>query len=96
MSAYVIVDTKIKNPSVYEEYKKLAKPIAEKYGGVYKARGGNIDLIENTLWTPTRIVIVEFPDVKAARNFIDSKEYAPIKLLRTENADCTLFILDAS
>jgi len=40
MSAYLIVDTKISNPTVYEEYKKLAKPIAEKYGGVYKARGG--------------------------------------------------------
>ena len=96
MSAYVIVDTKIKNPSVYEEYKKLAKPIVEKYGGVYRARGGKIDLIENTLWTPTRIVIVEFPDAKSARAFVNSEEYAPVKLLRTENADCTLFILDAN
>jgi len=48
VSAFLIVDTKIKNPSVYEEYKKLAKPIAEKYGGVYRARGGNIDLIGDT------------------------------------------------
>ena len=95
MTAYVIVDTKIKNPSIYEEYKKLAKPIVEKFGGVYKARGGKIDLVESTLWTPTRIVIVEFPDMKSARAFIDSKEYAPVKLLRHENADCTLFILDA-
>ena len=34
MSAFLVVDTKINNPEVYEEYKKLAKPIAEKYGGV--------------------------------------------------------------
>lgn len=40
MSAYLVVDTKINNPEVYEEYKKLAKPIAEKYGGVYRVRGG--------------------------------------------------------
>jgi len=94
MSAFLIVDTKIKNPVVYEEYKKLAKPIAEKYGGVYRARGGDIDLIEDTLWTPTRVVIIEFPDTKSARAFVDSEEYAPVKPLRTDNADCTLFILE--
>ena len=40
MSAFLVVDTKIKNPEAYEEYKKLVKPIAEKFGGVYRARGG--------------------------------------------------------
>ena len=94
MSAFLIVDTKIKNPEIYEEYKKLAKPIAEKFGGTYRARGGDIDLIEDTLWTPTRVVIIEFPDSKSARAFVDSEDYAPVKPLRTENADCTLFILD--
>ena len=94
MSVFLIVDTDIKDPVIYEEYKKLAKPIAEKYGGVYRARGGDIDIIEDTLWTPTRIVIIEFPDRKSARAFVDSEEYAPVKPLRTENADCTLFILE--
>jgi len=94
MSAFLIVDTKIKNPEIYEEYKKLAKPIAEKFGGTYRARGGDIDLIEDTLWTPTRVVIIEFPDSKSAGAFVDSEDYAPVKPLRIENADCTLFILD--
>jgi uncharacterized protein (DUF1330 family) len=94
MSAYLIVDTKIKNTEVYEEYKKLAKPIAEKYGGVYRARGGALDIIETDLWSPTRIVIIEFPDVKSAQEFVDSEEYAPVKPMRQNNADCTLFIVD--
>jgi uncharacterized protein (DUF1330 family) len=96
MSAFVVVDTKIKNPEKYEEYKKLAKPIAEKYGGVYRARGGAMDIREADLWTPTRIVIVEFPDMKSARAFLDSEEYAPVKPMRTSNAECTLFILDGA
>ncbi len=29
MSAYIIADTKIKDAEAYEEYKKLARPIAE-------------------------------------------------------------------
>ena len=94
MSAFLVVDTKIKNVGAYEEYKKLAKPIAEKYGGVYRARGGTMDIRETDLWTPTRIVIIEFPDVKSAQAFVDSEEYAPVKPMRHKNADCTLFILD--
>ena len=94
MSAFLIVDTQIKDSAMYNKYKMLAKPIAEKYGGVYRARGGTLDVIEDTLWTPTRVVIIEFPDSKSARAFVDSEEYAPVKPIRTENADCTLFILD--
>ncbi len=94
MSAFLVVDTKVDNPQAYEEYKKLAKPIAEKYGGVYRARGGALDIRETDLWTPTRIVIIEFPDVKSAQAFVDSDEYAPVKPLRLNNAQCTLFIVD--
>lgn len=94
MSAFLIVDTQLKNPEAYEDYKKLAKPIAEKYGGVYRARGGELDIRETTLWSPTRVVIIEFPDMKSAQAFVDSEEYAPVKPLRQDNADCTLFIVD--
>ena len=94
MSAFLIVDTKIENPEEYEEYKKQAKPIAEKYGGVYRARGGEMDIRETDLWTPTRMVIVEFPDMNSARAFVDSDEYAPVGPLRRNNAKCTLLILD--
>lgn len=94
MSAFIIVDTKIKNTEAYEEYKSLAKPIAEKYGGVYRTRGGELDVLESDLWTPTRVVVVEFPDMESARRFANSEEYAPVKAIRRANADCTLLIVD--
>jgi uncharacterized protein (DUF1330 family) len=94
MSAFLVVDTKIKNSEAYEEYKTLAKPIAEKFGGVYRARGGTMDIRETDLWSPTRIVIIEFPDMQSARAFIDSEEYVQIKSKRTNNAECTFFIVD--
>lgn len=96
MSAYIIVDTKITNETEYEEYKRLAKPIVEKHGGLYRVRGGTLDIIEADLWTPTRIVVVEFPDMSSAKAFIDSEEYAPVKKMRHQNAECTLFIVDGS
>jgi len=94
MSAYLVVDTLIENADQYETYKQLAKPIAEKYGGVYRVRGGEMDVRETDLWTPTRMVIIEFPDMESARRFVDSEEYAPVKPLRRDNARCTLAILD--
>jgi uncharacterized protein (DUF1330 family) len=94
MSAYIIVDTRITDPQAYEAYKQLAKPIAEKFGGIYRARGGAMDVRETDLWSPTRVVIIEFPSMQAAQAFVDSKEYAPVKPLRTENAQCTLLLLE--
>ncbi|UCH38907.1 MAG: DUF1330 domain-containing protein [Gammaproteobacteria bacterium] len=94
MSAYLMVDTQIENPEGYEEYKKLAKPIVEKYGGVYRVRGGAMDVLESELWTPTRMVVIEFPDMDSVRAFVNSEEYAPVKPLRQNNARCTLAILD--
>jgi len=94
MTAYLIVDTQIEDADAYEDYKRLAKPIAEKYGGVYRARGGAMDILETDLWTPTRMVIIEFPDMDAARAFVNSTEYAPVKPLRRDNARCTLAILE--
>ena len=96
MPAYIIVDTDITNPQEYEKYKSLAKPIAEKYGGVYRARGGELEVFENDLWAPTRVVIIEFPDMDSARTFMNSPEYAPVKKIRQANSKATLLLLDGS
>ena len=92
--AYVLVDTKISNSENYEMYKIKAKPIAEKFGGKYLTRGGDMDIVQNDLWSPTRLVLVEFPSIDNARAFHDSKDYADVKKIRLENAESTLVILE--
>ena len=94
MSAWLIVDTKITNPEAYEKYKALAGPMVAKHWGTYRARGGELDVVEDDLWSPTRIVIVEFPDIEAARLFAYSEDYAPVAAIRHANADCTVVIVD--
>jgi uncharacterized protein (DUF1330 family) len=81
---------------MYKEYMQLAKPIAEKYGGIYRARGGALDIGECELWTPTRIVIIDFPKKDDAQKFLDSDEYASVKPIRLKSATCTLFIVEGS
>ncbi len=94
MSAYIIVDTKIEDPVAYEDYKAKARPIAESYGGIYRARGGDMNVIENDLWEPHRLVIVEFPSKEAAQTFLSSPEYAPVAKIRHGAAKCSLTIID--
>lgn len=96
MSAFLVVDTSIRDAAKYEEYKALAKPIVERFGGVYRTRGGNMDVREDDLWHPSRIVIIEFPDMDSARAFVDSDDYAPVRPMRRDNADCTLFIVEGA
>ena len=40
---------------------------AEKYGGEYLARGGFMEVVQDELWSPTRIVIIKFPNVEVRR-----------------------------
>ncbi len=94
MFAYVLVDTKIKDQDAYDKYKALARPLAESYGGRYLTRGGAMDVIQDELWTPTRMVLIEFPSMENARAFMESDEYQPVKIIREANADCTLLILE--
>ena len=92
--AYVLVDTKISNNENYEIYKSKAKPIAERFGGKYLTRGGEMDVVQSDLWSPTRLVLVEFPSIEKARAFHSSEDYADVKKIRIENAESTLVILE--
>ena len=94
MSAYLIVDTQIKNPEDYEQYKALASPIVEKYGGEYLVRGGDFEAVETDLWSPTRLVVIQFPSMDNVRAFYDSSEYAPVRKIRHDNARCTVAMVE--
>jgi uncharacterized protein (DUF1330 family) len=94
MTAFLVVDTKIENPEAYEEYKTKARPIIEKYGGRYRARGGAFEIVEGDLWRPTRLVLIEFPNREQAKKAIESEEYRAVAPLRHSNARSTLVILE--
>jgi uncharacterized protein (DUF1330 family) len=94
MSAYLVVDTDLTNPEAYEEYKLKARPIAEKYGGEYLARGGMMNLKETQLWSPKRLVLVKFPSFEQAEKFYDSAEYQAVLPISVKSAKRTVVILE--
>ena len=83
----------VKNPEGYEEYKVLAPPAIDAYGGKYIARGGRTENLEGS-WQPNRIVILEFESVGKAKQWIDSEEYQEAKELRHNYATSNTIVVE--
>ena len=81
MAAYVIVEIEVTDPVRYEDYKMMAPPTIAAYGGRYLARGGRTEPFEGG-WAPQRLVILEFPSLERAREWLESPEYRDARQLR--------------
>jgi uncharacterized protein (DUF1330 family) len=94
MATYLVVDTELTQPERYEDYKRLAKPIVEHYGGEYLARGGELTRRETDLWDPKRLVLIRFPSAEQARRFYESAEYQKALQISKESARRTVVFLE--
>ncbi len=93
MSVYIVVDIDVKDQEAYEEYRKLAPAVIEKYGGRYLVRGGEITPGEGD-WGLHRVVILEFPSSDRAKEFFTSDEYAPVAEIRHKAATSRSFMVE--
>ena len=94
MPAYVVVTVEIHDPERYQRYIQLAPPSIGLYGGKYLTRGGAVEVLEGE-WQPRRFVVLEFPDMDAARRWHGSPEYAEARALRQSCATSTLLLAEA-
>ena len=92
--AYLILDTVIDDPATYDVYKGKVVPIVASFGGEYLIRGGEMQVEQDELWSPTRMVMIKFPSVTQARAFLDSDEYAPVKAMRLGASKATAVIVE--
>jgi uncharacterized protein (DUF1330 family) len=81
LPAYIIVETDIHDPEQYELYKQASPSAVAAGGGRFIVRGGEIAVLEGD-WRPKRLVLLEFPDLDAARRFYESSEYQNARRLR--------------
>jgi uncharacterized protein (DUF1330 family) len=93
MSVYKIVDVNVRDPEVYEEYKRGVAPLIEKHGGEYLARGGDFEVVEGD-WKPTRLVLFRFPDRASVKALYEDPEYQELKSLRHRVADTRIVVVD--
>jgi uncharacterized protein (DUF1330 family) len=87
MSAYIITDAKVTDVEKYEGYKALTPPAIAAAGGEFLARGGEHAVLEGD-WNPTRVVVLKFATMEAAKAFYDSELY---RAARAKRAGATEF-----
>ncbi|GCE24857.1 hypothetical protein KDA_03410 [Dictyobacter alpinus] len=86
MAAYFIVDIKVTNPQLYDEYRNQVGATLQKYGGKFIVRGGQTEVIEG-VWPIQRLVILEFDDAEHFKRWYHSPEYTKIRAIRMEASE---------
>jgi uncharacterized protein (DUF1330 family) len=74
MPAYVIANVEVFDPEAYADYTQSTPASIAAHGGRFLVRGGHAEALEGTL-LPRRVLVIEFPDVDAARAWWRSDDY---------------------
>jgi uncharacterized protein (DUF1330 family) len=93
MPAYALAH--LRTPHINDEvleYIERIQSTLDPFGGRFLVHGAEVDVKEGP-W-PGTVVIVEFPDVDAARAWYESSAYQAILPLRTRNIDGSTLIVD--
>jgi uncharacterized protein (DUF1330 family) len=93
MAAYVIANINIFDQKTYDEFNSRVSVTIEKFGGRFLARAGKHESLEGT-WQPTRLVLLEFPDMATLKSWYQSSDYAPLIELRRTSAYCDVVALE--
>jgi uncharacterized protein (DUF1330 family) len=91
--AYVVVDARSSDPVRMAEYRRLSQIAVDKFGGRFLVRGGTYEVLEGN-WQPQRLVVVEYPDIEAARRFYDSPEYVAARAARAGVSDFDMLLVE--
>ena len=81
MPAYVIATVTVTNPEQYAAYRTLSTEAIAAHGGQIRVRGGEMAVMEGD-WPGERVVVIEFPDLAAAKTFYASPEYSRARQAR--------------
>jgi uncharacterized protein (DUF1330 family) len=93
MAAYVVANVEVTDAAGFAPYREAVPATIAKYGGRYLARGGTAFAAEGGT-TPKRVVLLEFPDLAAARRWLESPEYKPLAELRQRTAKTDIWVIE--
>ena len=93
MPAYLIADIDVTDPEGFKKYQEAVPGTIEKYGGKYLVRGGDLEAVEGE-WKPTRLVVLEFPNMTTLKKWYNSDDYQNIIASRTENSNGSVVIVE--
>ena len=92
MPAYWIAHVTVTDPDRYKGYQALAPQAFAAHGARFLARGGQADCLEGAAFD--RHVVIEFPDMAAARACYASEAYQQAKAARDAACQVMVTIVD--
>lgn len=95
MVAYVIAEVDVKDAEKYKLYAERAPGVTLPAGGKYLVRAGAVECLEGTP-PKSRVVVIEFKDMEAARAFYYGRAYQDIIPLRQAASEGRLFLVDGA
>lgn len=93
MAAYLLANLTVHDARAFESYRQAVPAVIARFGGRYIVRGGAAEVKEGKPGLD-RVVILEFPDIMAARAFYDCVDYAPLLALRLAAATGTVALIE--
>ena len=95
MKAYVIGDITVNDFERYRTYVAKAPDYVARHNGSYLVRGGDVTVLEGD-WSPSRVVVLEFPSMKSALAFINDPEYQAVAVDRQEASNSRLIVVEGA
>ena len=95
MAAYVIAEVDVQDAEAYKLYADRAPGVTVPAGGRYLARAGAVECLEGDP-PKSRVVIIEFENMQAARDFYYGAAYQEIVPLRQAASQGRLFLVEGA
>lgn len=92
MPVYWIAHVTVTDPEAYKGYQSLAPAAFARFGARFLARGGQSEVLEGP--EAARHVVIEFPDLAAARACYHSDEYRAARAARAGAAEVAVVIVE--
>lgn len=96
MAAYVISEVEVLDEQSFEQYRNRAAASIEQYGGRYLVRAALPEAAEGEWPYERRLVIVEFDDMDALRQWYGSDAYSEALEFRDQALKRRLLFVDGT
>ncbi len=95
MPAYLMADVQVQDAESYQAYGAQVPATLEPYGGRFLVRGGASEVIEGE-FQPSRLVVIEFPDMETLTAWYNSDAYQGIVGIRWEAATASVIAVEGA
>jgi uncharacterized protein (DUF1330 family) len=93
MKAYLVLDFAVHDLDGFRPYVERVPSFIERHGGSYIVRGAEPKPIEG-IWSPERMVILEFPSRQNAEAFLSDPDFQELAKIRHRTTNSQLVLVD--